>query len=203
MLLRTDGLFDTIRAIAEDILGSDVGRPRASVIAVGTISSRGVREARVVYDFTFDPPAPGRLQAIQRMGIKLATRDQWRRHRDQASWYSCGCAVTGNDRRLVAREAPTILWPAKASRNVASSRWTPPTSSSPTGLRHRLCPYLMSVVPGFDRRAARCAGLPTAAASLHESFRSPTRSRWIERVISPYVHSAQVDLDLPLSSRSE
>src|ERR1700730_12842164 len=69
-------LFEHYSRDREDILGSDVATRALSVIAVENDFVEGVYEKLAsVYDFTFGPTLhPGRLQAIQRMGIKPGDR---------------------------------------------------------------------------------------------------------------------------------
>src|SRR6185436_1904003 len=96
------GLFEPDRTHEdEEILGSDVATRALSVTAVENSFVAGVYEKLAsVYDFTFGPTLhPGRVQAIQRMGIKPGDRvlEVGVGTAINASLYPRDCAVTGID----------------------------------------------------------------------------------------------------------
>ena len=92
-------LFEHYSRDREDILGSDVATRALSVIAVENDFVEGVYEKLAsVYDFTFGPTLhPGRVQAIQRMGIKPGDRvlEVGVGTAINAGLYPRDCAVTG------------------------------------------------------------------------------------------------------------
>src|ERR1044071_10004453 len=85
----------------EELLGSDVATRALSVIAVENSFVAGVYEKLAsVYDFTFGPTLhPGRVQAIQRMGIKPGDRvlEVGVGTGLNAALYPRDCTVTGID----------------------------------------------------------------------------------------------------------
>ena len=69
-------LFESPGSSREEVIGSDVGTRALSVTAVETDFVNDVYDKLAkVYDWTFGPTLhPGRVQAIQRMGIKRGDR---------------------------------------------------------------------------------------------------------------------------------
>src|SRR5262245_54564437 len=95
-------LFDSPRPARDDeFLGSDVATRALSVAAVENDFVTGVyQKLASVYDFTFGPTLhPGRVQAIQRMGIQRGDRvlEVGVGTGINAGLYPRDCAVTGID----------------------------------------------------------------------------------------------------------
>ena len=111
----------------EELLGSDVATRALSVIAVENSFVAGVYEKLAsVYDFTFGPTLhPGRVQAIQRMGIKPGDRvlEVGVGTAINASLYPRDCAVTGT-----IRPAPCSEHDCGAGIRYPPHQMTPPTS---------------------------------------------------------------------------
>ena len=103
-----------------------------SVTAVENDFVAGVYEKLAkVYDFTFGPTLhPGRVHAIQRMGIKPGERvlEVGVGTGINAGLYPRDCMVTGIDLSSIdAREGARARRPARASSTSGCSKWTPPT----------------------------------------------------------------------------
>jgi phosphatidylethanolamine/phosphatidyl-N-methylethanolamine N-methyltransferase len=200
-------LFEHYSRDREDILGSDVATRALSVIAVENDFVEGVYEKLAsVYDFTFGPTLhPGRLQAIQRMGIKPGDRvlEVGVGTGINASLYPRGCAVTGIDLSGSMLEKARDRVARKGIRNVRLIEMDAADLKFSDGTFDIVyAPYLMSVVPDpiavarEMRRVCRTGG----RLIFMNHFRSPNPILgWIERVISPFtVHIGfKSDLDLP------
>jgi phosphatidylethanolamine/phosphatidyl-N-methylethanolamine N-methyltransferase len=191
----------------EEFMGSDAATRALSVTAVENDFVAGVYEKLAsVYDFIFGPTLhAGRVQAIQRMGI---------RPDDQilevgvgtginAVLYPTDCAVTGIDlsssmleraRERVARKGIANM--RLLEMDAADIRFADGTFDIV------YAPYLISVVP--DPVAVACemrrVCRPGGRIIFLNHFRSPNPLlAWIERGISPFtVHIGfKSDLDLP------
>jgi len=195
-------LFEHYSRDREDILGSDVATRALSVIAVENDFVEGVYEKLAsVYDFTFGPTLhPGRVQAIQRMGIKPGDRvlEVGVGTAINANLYPRDCAVTGIDLSGSMLEKARDRVARKAIRNVRLIEM----DAADDTFDIVYAPYLISVVPDpiavarEMRRVCRTGG----RLIFMNHFRSPNPLLgWIERVISPFtVHIGfKSDLDLP------
>jgi len=201
-------LFEPHRpAENEEFMGSDAATRALSVTAVENDFVAGVYEKLAsVYDFIFGPTLhAGRVQAIQRMGIRAG---------DQilevgvctginAGLYPTDCAVTGIDlsssmlekaRERVARKGIGNM--RLLEMDAADIRFADGTFDIV------YAPYLISVVP--DPVAVACemrrVCRPGGRIIFLNHFRSPNPLlAWIERGISPFtVHIGfKSDLDLP------
>ena len=186
---------------------SDVATRALSVTAVENAFVAGVYEKLAsVYDFIFGPTLhPGRVRAIQRMGIKPGDRvlEVGVGTGINLPLYPRECDVTGVD-----LSAPML---EKAQKRVASKRLTNVQLFEMDAADLRFAdesfdivyaPYLISVVPdpvrvaGEMRRVCR----PGGRVILLNHFLSPNLflSR-VERLISPFtIHIGfKADLDLP------
>ncbi|PYR29733.1 MAG: SAM-dependent methyltransferase [Acidobacteria bacterium] len=195
-------LFEHYSRDREDILGSDVATRALSVIAVENDFVEGVYEKLAsVYDFTFGPTLhPGRVQAIQRMGIKPGDRvlEVGVGTAINANLYPRDCAVTGIDLSGSMLEKARDRVARKGIRNVRLIEMDAVDDTFDIVY----APYLISVVPDpiavarEMRRVCRTGG----RLIFMNHFRSPNPLLgWIERVISPFtVHIGfKSDLDLP------
>ncbi len=202
-------LFDrNARGADEEIVASSDAASRAlSVTVVENDFVAGVYEKLAsVYDFTFGPSLhPGRIQAIQRMGIKPGDRilEVGVGTGINLALYPSGCAITGIDlsgpmlEKARERAAKKGVGGVRLLEMDAADIKFPDNSFDIV-----YAPYLISVVPDPVRvanemyRVCRVGG----KVILLNHFRSPNPilSR-IERMISPLtVHIGfKADLDLP------
>lgn len=186
---------------------SDVATRALSVTAVENAFVAGVYEKLAsVYDFIFGPTLhPGRVRAIQRMGIKSGDRvlEVGVGTGINAGLYPRDCAVTGIDLSDSMLEKARDRVARKGLRNVrllemdaADLKFADDTFDIV------YAPYLISVVPdpvGVAREMRRVCRRGGRIVFLNH-FRSPNAGlAWIERVISPFtVHIGfKSDLDLP------
>ncbi len=186
---------------------TDVATRALSVTAVENDFVAGVYEKLAsVYDFTFGPALhPGRVQALQRMGIRSGDRvlEVGVGTGINATLYPRDCSVTGIDLSDSMLEKARDRVARKGVRNVrllemdaADLKFADETFDIV------YAPYLISVVPDpvavarEMRRVCRTAG----RIIILNHFRSASRPiAWIERAISPFtVHIGfKSDLDLP------
>ncbi len=191
----------------EFISSSDVATRALSVTAVENDFVEGVYgKLASVYDWTFGPTLhPGRLQAIQRMGLKPTDRilEVGVGTGINATLYPRECSVTGIDfsasmleraRERIARKGMTNV--RLLEMDAAALAFADDTFDIV------YAPYLISVVPDPVRVAAEMRRVcrPGGRIIFLNHFRSPNflLSR-IERLISPLtVHIGfKADLDLP------
>jgi phosphatidylethanolamine/phosphatidyl-N-methylethanolamine N-methyltransferase len=191
----------------DELIGSDAATRALSVTAVENDFVNGVYDKLAnVYDFTFGPTLhPGRVQAIQRMGIGPGDRvlEVGVGTGINASLYPRGCAVTGIDLSSSMLEKARERIARKDIRNVRllemdAARMT----FADNTFDIVYAPYLISVVPDpvavaqEMRRVCRYGG----RIIFLNHFRSPNALlAWMERAISPFtVHIGfKSDLDLP------
>ena len=202
-----DGTIRAARAARRRVIGSDAATRALSVTAVENDFVAGVYEKLAsVYDFTFGPTLhPGRLQAIQRMGIRPGDRvlEVGVGTGINAALYPRDCSVTGIDLSSSMLEKARERVARKGIRNVrllemdaADLKFADDTFDIV------YAPYLISVVPDpvAVAREMRRVCRPGGRIIILNHFRSPNPLlAWIERAISPFtVHIGfKSDLDLP------
>jgi phosphatidylethanolamine/phosphatidyl-N-methylethanolamine N-methyltransferase len=201
-------LFDHPRVGSDDeIISSDAATRALSVTAVENDFVTGVyKKLASVYDFTFGPTLhPGRVRAIQRMGIEPGTRvlEVGVGTGINASLYPRDCHVTGIDLSSSMLDKARERIARKGIRNVRllemdAAQLTFPDESFDIVY----APYLVSVVPDpvAVAREMRRVCRPGGRIIILNHFRSRSRLlAGIERAISPFtVHIGfKSDLDLP------
>ena len=200
-------LFEPTRHDREEIGGSDAATRALSVTAVENDFVTHVYEKLAsVYDLIFGPSLhPGRVQAIQRMGIKPGDRvlEVGVGTGINASLYPRDCAVTGIDLSSSMLEKARERVARKNIRNVRLLEMDAADLKFADGTFDIVyAPYLISVVPYpvAVAREMRRVCRPGGRIIVLNHFRSPNRAlAWIERGISPFtVHIGfKSDLDLP------
>ncbi len=202
-------LFDRPKTHAEDdFLGTSDAATRAlSVTAVENDFVTGVYEKLAsVYDLIFGPTLhPGRLQAIQRMGIKPGDKvlEVGVGTGINAALYPADCIVTGVDLSAPMLEKARERVARKAVHNMRLLEMdAADLKFAGDSFDIVYAPYLISVVPDPVRVASEMRRVcrPGGRIVFLNHFRSPNffLSR-IERSISPFtVHVGfKADLDLP------
>src|SRR5690242_12763303 len=145
-------LFDTDPHEQDEIVGTDAATRALSVTAVENDFVAGVYEKLAgVYDFTFGPTLhPGRLQAIQRMGIASGDRvlEVGVGTGINLSLYPSDCSVTGIDFSSSMLEKAWERVDSKGLRNVRLFEMDAAELKFGDGSFDIVyAPYLISVVP--------------------------------------------------------
>ncbi len=201
-------LFEPNRSSdSEEILGSDAATRALSVTVVENAFVAEVYEKLAsVYDVVFGPSLhPGRVRAIQRMGIKPGDRviEVGVGTGINAGLYPRECTVTGIDLSDSMLEKARDRVARKGIRNVRLLEMDAADIRFPDETFDIVyAPYLISVVPDpvavvrEMRRVCRTGG----RIVILNHFRSANPlMAWGERIISPFpVHIGfKSDLDLP------
>jgi phosphatidylethanolamine/phosphatidyl-N-methylethanolamine N-methyltransferase len=192
---------------SEEFLGTDAATRALSVAAVeNDFVARVYENIAWAYDLVFGPSLhPGRVQAIQRMGIAPGDRvlEVGVGTGINASLYPRDCSVTGIDLSAPMLEKARERVARKGIRNVRLLEMDAADLKFATGSFDIVyAPYLISVVPdpvAVVREMHRVCR-PGGRIILLNHFRSPNPAlAWIERGISPFtVHVGfKSDLDLP------
>ena len=186
---------------------SDVATRALSVTAVeNDFVARVYEKLASVYDFVVGPTLhPGRVRAIQRMGIRPGDRvlEVGVGTGINAGLYPRECAVTGIDLSESMLEKARDRVARKGIRNVRLLEMDAvDLKFADETFDIVYAPYLISVVPdpiGVAREMRRVCRRGGRIVFLNH-FRSPNAVlAWVERVISPFtVHIGfKSDLDLP------
>src|SRR5678815_1998823 len=191
----------------EEILGSDAATRALSVTAVeNDFVTKVYEKLATVYDFTFGPVLhPGRVDAIERMGIRPGDRvlEVGVGTGINAALYPSDCSVTGIDLSSPMLEKARERVLRKGVRNVrllqmdaANLKFADDTFDIV------YAPYVISVVPdpvAVTREMVRVCR-PGGRIVILNHFRSKSRvGAWLERLIAPitpYI-GFKSDLDLP------
>ncbi|MFN7982900.1 MAG: methyltransferase domain-containing protein [Vicinamibacterales bacterium] len=200
-------LFESPHAEPDEVVGSDAATRALSVTAVeNDFVERVYEKLASSYDFTFGPTLhPGRVQAIQRMGIKSGDRvlEVGVGTGINATLYPRDCTVTGIDLSTSMLEKARTRVARKGFTNVRLLEMDAADLKFANGSFDIVyAPYLISVVPdpvAVAREMSRVCR-PGGKIIFLNHFRSPNRAlAWVERAISPFtVHIGfKSDLDLP------
>jgi len=200
-------LFDRQTDETEEFIGTDAATRALSVTVVeNDFVARVYENLASVYDLIFGPTLhPGRVQAIQRMGIRPGDRvlEVGVGTGINASLYPRDCSVAGIDLSSSMLEKARDRIARKGIRNVRLLEMDAADLKFPDGAFDIVyAPYLISVVPdpvAVVREMHRVCRAGGRIIFLNH-FRSPNRLlAWIERIISPFtVHIGfKSDLDLP------
>ncbi len=202
------GLFEPDRSgETEEILGADAASRALSVTVVeNDFVARVYEKLAAVYDIVFGPVLhPGRVDAIQRMGIKPGDRvlEVGVGTGINAALYPRDCAVTGIDLSSSMLEKARDRVARKGLRNVRLMQMDAANLKFADDTFDIVyAPYVISVVPdpvGVAREMRRVCR-PGGRIVILNHFRSKNAvGAAIERVISPFtVHIGfKSDLDLP------
>jgi phosphatidylethanolamine/phosphatidyl-N-methylethanolamine N-methyltransferase len=204
---RLMALFEQPRSADRDeILGSDAATRALSVAAVeNDFVARVYENLAWAYDFTFGPTLhPGRLHAIQRMGIRRGERvlEVGVGTGINASLYPRDCSVTGIDLSASMLDKARERVVRKDISNVRLLEMDAADMKFADGMFDIVyAPYLISVVPDpvAVAREMRRVCRPGGRIIFLNHFRSDRPMlAWLERAISPFtVHIGfKSDLDL-------
>ena len=191
----------------EEILGSDAATRALSVTAVENDFVEAVYEKLAsVYDFTFGPVLhPGRMDAIERMGIRPGDRvlEVGVGTGINASLYPSDCSVTGVDFSGPMLEKARKRIARKGVRNVRLLQMDAANMKfADDSFDIVYAPYVISVVPdpvAVTREMHRVCR-PGGRIVILNHFRSKARfGAWLERIIAPFTLylGFKSDLDLP------
>jgi phosphatidylethanolamine/phosphatidyl-N-methylethanolamine N-methyltransferase len=201
-------LFEPSRPTeTEEILGSDAATRALSVTAVeNDFVTKVYEKLATVYDFTFGPVLhPGRVDAIERMGIRPGDRvlEVGVGTGINAALYPRDCSVTGVDLSSPMLEKARERVARKGVRNVRLLQMDAANLKFGDDTFDIVyAPYVISVVPdpvAVTREMCRVCR-PGGRIVILNHFRSRNALvAWIERMISPFtVHIGfKSDLDLP------
>ena len=201
-------LFEPSRPTeTEEILGSDAATRALSVTAVeNDFVTKVYEKLATVYDFTFGPVLhPGRVDAIERMGIRPGDRvlEVGVGTGINAALYPRDCSVTGVDLSSPMLEKARERVARKGVRNVRLLQMDAANLKfGDDSFDIVYAPYVISVVPdpvAVTREMCRVCR-PGGRIVILNHFRSRNAlMAWIERMISPFtVHIGfKSDLDLP------
>ena len=200
-------LFESPRPEHDEIVGSDAATRALSVTVVeNDFVARVYEKLASTYDFTFGPTLhPGRLQAIQRMGIQAGDRvlEVGIGTGINAPLYPRDCAVTGIDLSHSMLEKARERVARKDIRNVRLLEMdAADIKFADESFDIVYAPYLISVVPdpvAVVREMVRVCRLGGKIIVLNHFLSPNPVLAWFERALSPFtVHIGfKSDLDLP------
>ena len=201
-------LFEPSRSSETDeILGSDAATRALSVTAVeNDFVTRVYEKLASVYDFTFGPVLhPGRVDAIERMGIRPGDRvlEVGVGTGINAALYPRDCSVTGVDLSSPMLEKARERVARKGVRNVRLLEMDAANMKfADDSFDIVYAPYVISVVPDpvAVTREMRRVCRPGGRIVILNHFRSKARfGAWLERIIAPFTLylGFKSDLDLP------
>src|SRR3990172_5555251 len=201
------GLFEPDRSHPRgEMLGSDAATRALSVTAVeNDFVTRVYEKLALVYDFTFGPALhPGRVHAIQRMGIREGDRvlEVGVGTGINAALYPRDCTVTGIDLSGPMLEKARDRVARKRIRNVRLLEMdAADLKFADESFDIVYAPYLISVVPDpvtVARQMRRVCRRGGRIIFLNHFLSAHAPVAWVERAISPFtVHIGfKSDLDL-------
>jgi phosphatidylethanolamine/phosphatidyl-N-methylethanolamine N-methyltransferase len=191
----------------EEIVGSDAATRALSVTAVeNDFVARVYENIAWFYDLTFGPALhPGRVDAIERMGIKPGDRvlEVGVGTGINAALYPPDCAVTGIDFSSSMLEKAHDRIARKGVRNVRLLQMDAQNMKfADDSFDIVYAPYVISVVPdpvAVTREMHRVCR-PGGKIIILNHFRSKSRlGSWLETIIAPFTLylGFKSDLDLP------
>jgi phosphatidylethanolamine/phosphatidyl-N-methylethanolamine N-methyltransferase len=200
-------LFEPRTREREEIVGSDAATRALSVTAVeNDFVARVYENLAWVYDLTFGPALhPGRVDAIERMGIKPGDRvlEVGVGTGINTTLYPTDCAVTGIDFSSSMLEKAHDRIARKGVRNVRLVQMDAQNMKfADDSFDIVYAPYVISVVPdpvAVTREMHRVCR-PGGKIIILNHFRSKSRvGSWLEKIIAPFTLylGFKSDLDLP------
>jgi len=191
----------------EEVIGSDAATRALSVTVVeNAFVNRVYENLAWFYDFTFGPALhPGRVDAIERMGIKAGDRvlEVGVGTGINAVLYPRDCTVTGIDLSSSMLEKAHERVARKGVRNVRLLEMDAAALKfADDSFDIVYAPYVISVVPdpvAVTREMHRVCR-PGGRIIILNHFRSKSRlGAWLERMIAPFTLylGFKSDLDLP------
>jgi phosphatidylethanolamine/phosphatidyl-N-methylethanolamine N-methyltransferase len=192
----------------DEILGSDAATRALSVTAVDNdLVSRVYENLAFVYDITFGPALhPGRVDAIQRMGIRPGDRllEVGVGTGINAALYPRDCSVTGIDLSASMLEKARDRIARKGVPNVRVMEMDAANLKfADDSFDIVYAPYVISVVPDpvSVAREMRRVCRPGGRIVILNHFRSKSRvGAWLERLISPFTRYLGFKSDLDLQA---
>ena len=200
-------IFEPRRPETDEFLGPDAATRALSVTAVeNDFVTKVYENIAWMYDYTFGPTLhAGRIQAIQRMGIKAGDRilEVGVGTGINCSLYPSDCTVTGIDLSESMLEKAHERVQRKGLSNIRLLAMDAADLKFPDNSFDIVyAPYVISVVPDPVAvvREMRRVCRPGGRLVILNHFRGTNRvGAWLDRVISPLtVHIGfKSDLDLP------
>jgi len=200
-------LFESPQPEHDEIVGTDAATRALSVTAVeNDFVARVYENLAWVYDLTFGPALhPGRVDAIERMGIKAGDRvlEVGVGTGINTTLYPPDCAVTGIDFSSSMLEKAHDRIARKGVRNVRLLQMDAQNMKfADDSFDIVYAPYVISVVPdpvAVTREMYRVCR-PGGKIIILNHFRSKSRvGSWLETIIAPFTLylGFKSDLDLP------